>query len=96
MIGEKILTNSGYMGPEFYPAGKLGDGVAQMELQPAGGFHLYILRLLNYRLSQSTATLIREISLPRPQPSHPKPIPRKNACVGEAFPHDVDRPDKKE
>ena len=48
MIGEKILTNSGYMGPGFYPAGKLGDGVAQMELQPAGGFHPYILRLLNY------------------------------------------------
>jgi hypothetical protein len=38
-----------------YPAGKLGDAVAQMELQPAGGFHPYFLRLLNYRLSQSTA-----------------------------------------
>jgi hypothetical protein len=38
---------------------------AQMELQPAGGFHPYILRLLNYRLSQSTVTLTREISLPR-------------------------------
>jgi hypothetical protein len=49
-----------------YPAGKLGDAVAQMELQPAGGFHPYILRLLNCRLSQSTATLTREISLPRP------------------------------
>ena len=36
------------------------------ELQPAGGFHPYILRLLNYRLSQSTATLTREISLSRP------------------------------
>ena len=35
----------------------LGDAVAQMELQPAGGFHPYILRLLNYRLSQSTVTL---------------------------------------
>jgi hypothetical protein len=33
MIGEKILTNSGYMGGR-YPAGKLGDAVAQMELQP--------------------------------------------------------------
>jgi hypothetical protein len=30
-----------------YPAGKLGDAVAQMELQLAGGFHPYILRLLN-------------------------------------------------
>jgi hypothetical protein len=29
-----------------YPAGKLGDAVAQMELQPAGGFHPYILHLL--------------------------------------------------
>jgi hypothetical protein len=48
------------------PAGKLGDAVAQMELQPSEGFHPYILRLLNYRLSQSTATLTREISLPRP------------------------------
>ena len=65
MIGEKILTNSGYMGGR-YPAGKLGDAVAQMELQPLRGFHPYILRLLNYRLSQSTATLTREISLPRP------------------------------
>jgi hypothetical protein len=37
-----------------------------MELQPAGGFHPYILRLLNDRLSQSTATLTREISLPKP------------------------------
>ena len=35
MIGEKILTNSGYMyGAGRYPAGKLGDGLAQMELQP--------------------------------------------------------------
>jgi hypothetical protein len=42
-----------------YPAEKLGDAVAQMELQPSGGFHPYILRLLNYRLSQSTATLTR-------------------------------------
>ena len=31
-----------------------------------GGFHPYILRLLSYRLSQSTATLTRVISLPRP------------------------------
>jgi hypothetical protein len=53
-------------GDERYPAGILGDAVAHMELQPAGGFHPYILRLLNYRLSQSTATLTREISLPRP------------------------------
>ena len=49
LIGEKILTNSGYM--RRYPAGKLGDAVAQMELQPIGGFHPYILPLLNYRLS---------------------------------------------
>jgi hypothetical protein len=65
MIGGKILTNSGYIGAGRNPAGKLGDAVAQMELQPSGGFHPYILRLLNYRLSQSTATLTREISLPR-------------------------------
>ena len=65
MIGEKILT-LWLHGAGHYPAGKLGDAVAQMELQPAGGFHPYILHLLNYRLSQSTATLTREISLPRP------------------------------
>jgi hypothetical protein len=53
-------------GAGCYPAGKLGDALAQMELQPAGGFHPYILRLLNYRLPQSTATLTHEISLPRP------------------------------
>jgi hypothetical protein len=58
-----------------YPAGKLGDVVAQIELQPAGEFHPYILRLLNYRLSQSMATLIREISPPRPEPSHPPNLP---------------------
>jgi hypothetical protein len=46
-----------------YPTGKLSDAVAQMELQPAGGFHPYILRLLNYRLSQSTATLTPETAL---------------------------------
>ena len=44
---------------------KLSDAAAQMEMQPAGGFYPYILRLLNYRLSQSTATLTREIALPR-------------------------------
>ena len=65
MIGEKILT-LWLHGAGHYPAGKLGDAVAQMELQPAGGFHPYILRLLNHRPSQTTATLTREISLPRP------------------------------
>ena len=64
-IAEKILT-LWLHGAGHYPAGKLGDDVAQMELQPAGGFHPYILHLLNYRLSQSTATLTSEISLPRP------------------------------
>ena len=67
---EKILTNWQH-GAGRYPAGKFGDAIAQMELQPAGGFHPYILHLLNYRLSQSRATLIREISPPRPEPSHP-------------------------
>jgi hypothetical protein len=69
-----------------YPAGKLGDAVAQMELQPAGGFHPYILHLLNYRLSQSMATLSREISLPDHNRATPKPIPLKNASISEAFP----------
>jgi hypothetical protein len=41
MIGEKILT-LWLHGAGHYPAGKLGDAVAQMELQPAGGFHPYI------------------------------------------------------
>ena len=66
MIREKILTNSGYMKPGVILQKKLSDAVAQMEMQPAGGFYPYILRLLSYRLSQSTATLTREIALPRP------------------------------
>jgi hypothetical protein len=60
------MSRGSLYGAGRYPAGKLGDAVVQMELQPAGGFHPYILRLLNYRLSQSTAALSREISLPRP------------------------------
>jgi hypothetical protein len=65
MIREKILTNSGYMRSGVIMLKKLSDAAAQMEMQPAGGFYPYILRLLNYRLSQSTATLTREIALPR-------------------------------
>jgi hypothetical protein len=54
-----------------------------MKLQPVGGFHLYILRLLNHRPSQSTP-----VRYPSPDHNRPttKPIPLKNASVGEVFP----------
>jgi hypothetical protein len=56
--------------------------ITQMKLQPVGGFHPYILRLLNHRPSQSTP-----VRYPSPDHNRPttKPIPLKNASVGEVF-----------
>ena len=51
VLGEREQI-SWLVGTGRYPEGKLGHAVAQMKLQPAGGFHPYVLRLLNYRLSQ--------------------------------------------
>jgi hypothetical protein len=43
MFGMARLWYVWLHGAGRYPAGKLGDAVAQMELQLAGGFHPYIL-----------------------------------------------------